>query len=41
MIIIIINFLPIPAKVVIYFPTVLCNFILFIIAIPDSSFVFT
>ena len=34
------NFLLIPAKVVICFPTVFCNFIPITIAIPDRSFVF-
>ena len=33
------GFLLIPTIVVIYFPTVFCNFILFPIAIPDRSFV--
>ena len=35
------NFLLIPAKVVIYFPTVFPNFILFTVAIPERRFVFT
>ena len=34
------NFLLIPAKVAVCFPTMFCNFILFTIAIRDRSFAF-